>query len=123
MKYIITESKLDRLIRKNLDQMFDVENINFTNPYYYDSETGEEYEDPDRILFYLGDYEGEDEGCFYWHECDYFNPESLAREICPMVSIEYDYEIKLNGYFGDMWHEPFKNWFMKNFDLPVKTIN
>ena len=37
--------------------------------------------------------------------------------------METEYIDKLNGYFGDMWHEPFKNWFMKNFDLPVKTID
>jgi hypothetical protein len=123
MKYIITESKLDDAITNYLNKLFDIDNINWTHPLDYDLETGEEWDDVNRVVFYIGDYEGEDEGCFYWHECDYFNPESLAREICPIVSVQYEYERKLTGYFNNMWHEPFKNWFMKNFDLPVKTVD
>jgi hypothetical protein len=28
----------------------------------------------------------------------------------------------LDGFFNDLWHEPFKKWIMENFDLPVKTV-
>ena len=122
MKYIITESKLDETITNYIDELFDVDNINWTHPLDYDLETGEEWDDVNRVVFYIGDYEGEDEGCFYWYECDYFNPNSPASEKCPMVNIETQYENQLNGYFGDKWKEPFRKWFKFHFDLPVRTI-
>lgn len=123
MKYIITESKLDETITNYLNELFDVDDISWTNPIEYDDETGEEWDDENRVIFYIGDYDGEDEGCFYWYDCDYFYPESSARDICPTVNLEYQYENQLNGYFGDMWHEPFKKWFTQYFKLPVKTID
>ena len=123
MKYIITESKLENLIIEYIDKIFDVNDIHSTNPLEDDDETGEEWEDENRVVFYIGDYNGEDEGCFYWYACDYFNPNSPASEICPMVSVEVQYEKQLNAYFGDLWKEPFKKWFKEHFELPVKTID
>ena len=123
MKYIITKSKLEKIILHYIDELFDVDNINWTNPLEDDDETGEEWEDENRVVFYIGDYDGEDEGCFYWYACDYFNPNSPASEICPTVSVEVQYEKQLNAYFGDLWKEPFKKWFKKHFELPVKTID
>ena len=124
MKYIITESKLDETITNYIDELFDIDNIHYINPLEYDDETGEEWDDNNRVVFYIGDYEGEDDGCFYWYACDYFDPNwSPASEKCPMVNIETVYINKLNGYFGDMWKEPFKKWFKYHFDLPVKTVD
>ena len=40
-----------------------------------------------------------------------------------MVSVEIEYKKQLDGYFGDMWHEPFKKWFKEHFELPVKMID
>ena len=67
MKYIITESKLDETITNYLDGLFDIDNINWTHPLDYDLDTGEEWDDVNRVVFYMGDYEGEDDGCFYWY--------------------------------------------------------
>jgi hypothetical protein len=123
MKYVITESKLEESIIHYINELFDVNDINWTNPLEDDYETGEEWEDENRVVFYIGDYNGEDEGCFYWYACDYFNPNSPASEKCPMVSVEVRYEKQLNAYFGDLWKEPFKKWFKEHFELPVKTID
>ncbi len=106
-----------------LDNLFDIENLNWTYPYEYDDETGEEGEDYNRMEFYIGDYQGTGEGCFRWHACEYFNPGSPAQNFCPSVSIETEYTQILDGYFGDLWHEPFKKWFKTHFDFPVKTID
>jgi hypothetical protein len=122
MKYVITESQLEKNILYYIDELFDVTNIHFTNPLEYDDETGEEFEDSNRLQFYIGDYNGEDEGCFFWYDCDYFNPNSPASEKCPIVSVENEYKNQLDGYFGNMWHGPFKKWFKEHFELPVKTI-
>lgn len=123
MRYIITESRLEENILHYINELFDVNDINWTNPIEDDDETGEEWEDDNRIVFYVGDYEGDDGGCFYWYACDYFNPNSPASKNCPMVSVELEYKKQLDGYFGDLWHEPFKKWFKEHFELPVKTID
>ena len=41
---------------------------------------------------------------------------------CPVVDIEMEYYNTLDGYFGDKWKEPFKKWFITNFEYPVKTV-
>ena len=122
MKYIISESKLEESILYYINELFDVNDINWTYPLEYDDETGEEWDDNNRIVFYIGDYDGEDEGCFYWYACDYFTPHSTASRNCPIVTVENEYKNQLDGYFGDMWHEPFKKWLKEHFELPVKTI-
>lgn len=122
MRYVITESKLESAIIAYLDETFDVDDTNWTNAYDYDDD-GYEYEDENVILFYIGDYNGEDDSCFRWYDCEYFNKGSYARTICPTVQVEHPYDLQLNGYFGDTWKEPFKKWFTKRYDLPVKTID
>ena len=123
MKYIITESRLEENILYYINEIFDVNDIHSTNPLEWDEETGEEWEDENRVVFYIGDYNGEDEGCFYWYDCEYFTPNSPVSKKCPLVSVEIEYKKQLDGYFGDMWHEPFKKWFKEHFELPVKMID
>ncbi len=122
MKYLITESKLENAIMNYLDELFDIQDLNWTHPYDYDDETGEEGDDENRIEFYIGDYEGSDEGCFRWYACEYFHPNSKAINECPTISIERQYTDTLNGYFGDMWKPTFKKWIKHHFDLDVKTV-
>lgn len=121
MKYVITESRLNTAIYNYFDTLFDVANINWSYPYEYDDETGEESEDTNRIEFYKGDFSDEDV-VFRWTDCDYFREGSHARSICPTVNVEYAYEKVLNGYFSNFWQEPFKEWFKNNFELPIKTV-
>jgi hypothetical protein len=122
MKYLITESKLEKTIMNYLDSLFEIDNLNWTHPYDYDDDTGYEGEDENRIEFYIGDYEGDEEGCFRWYACDYFNEGSHAKDICPTITIENEYVNTLNGYFGDAWQEPFKKWIKLHFEIPVKTV-
>jgi len=121
-KYGINETKLDNTITDYLDELFDIDNIHHTVPYEYNDETGEEGDDDTRMEFYIGDYENDDT-CFRWYDCDYFSPNSPAKDICPTVHVEYEYENTLNGYFGDMWKKPFRKWFIYHFELPCKTID
>lgn len=112
---------MEESIYNYIDKMFDVDNINWSYPYEYDDETGEEGEDDNRIEFYVGDYEDEDV-CFRWTNCEYFNKDSPAQDICPELAVESPYSGILDGYFGDLWHLPFMKWFTEKFDLPVKTV-
>ena len=123
MKYVITESRLEESILYYINEIFDVNDIHSTNPLEWDEETGEEWEDENRVVFYIGDYNGEDEGCFYWYDCEYFTPNSPASEKCPLVSVEIEHKKQLDGYFGNLWHKPFKKWFKEHFELPVKMID
>jgi hypothetical protein len=58
MKYIITESKLDETITNYLDELFNIDDINWTHPLDYDLETGEEWDDVNRVVFYMGVFIG-----------------------------------------------------------------
>jgi hypothetical protein len=120
MKYVITESKLENTIISYLDDLFDIDNISMTHPIEDDELNDEWHEDENRALFYRGDYDDLD-SCFRWYGKMYFN-NLQSREKAPIVDIEEEYTQKLNGYFGDLWHEPFKKWFKHNFNFPVKTI-
>jgi len=121
MKIILKESQIEKIVMEYLDSIFDTDNINWHHPYEYNDETGEEYEDADRIEFYHGDF-GDEDIVFRWTDCPYFNPESRAQTICPEVVIEYPYDTWLYNFFGDTWQETFKKWFKDNFDLPIKTV-
>jgi hypothetical protein len=122
MKYIITESKLEETIMNYFDEIFDIQDLHWTHPYdILDDETEEEGEDENRIEFYIGDY-ADEETCFRWYACNYFNHGSPARDLCPELFVENPYATALNGYFDDMWKEPLKKWIKFYFDLPVKTV-
>jgi hypothetical protein len=125
MKYIITESQIDSLITKQLDIMFDVENINWTHPYG----TGDDdydHEDSERIEYYFGDY-GDGDTIFYWYDKGYWgqNPDNYIgyTSKSPIVDIEEPYHSNLNALFGDKWYKPFKVWFEFNFEVPVKSVS
>jgi hypothetical protein len=52
MKYVITESKLEETIMNYFDELFNIQDLNWTHPYEYDDESGEEGDDENRIEFY-----------------------------------------------------------------------
>ena len=56
---------------------------------------------------------------------NYHNKEMIDKwvEQSPILSFnDIDTLNTLNGYFGDRWHQPFKDWFMEHFKKPIKTI-
>lgn len=121
MKYIITESSLDMVVEKFLDEMFNTDDLNFIMPLFYDEETDSESEDENHLVFYLGDYD-ENEEAFGWFGCEYFY-DSESYPDCPLVIMYEPYLNDLNDLFGhDGWIEPFKKWMMKNTGLEVKSV-
>jgi hypothetical protein len=124
MKYIRAESRINDMVKKHLDLWVDVGNVNWSNPYEVDFETGEDYEDPNRIKFYYGDY-SDDDDLFQWYGEDYFgyNTNLPYKENSPILEIaDKELENKLNSMFKDKWYEPFKEWFRENFNVPVKAF-
>ena len=125
MKYIITESTLDKVITKYLDELFPEGEMKIYKALDYDQETGEDFDDENHIVFYQGSvlYE-EDSESFNWYSCDYFLIDAPQRveSNCPIVILNTPFSESLNGLFGDDWHHPFATWFTKRYDLPVKIV-
>jgi len=122
MKYVISESKLEQVIIEYISGLFPIDEINYTNPDVYDDEYEEVYEDENMVQFYLGNYDDGENNTFLWLGPEYFDKNSSARDRSPVVVVDHPYDDQLISYFNDQWEEPFKKWFMKNFNLPVKTV-
>ena len=127
MRIIITESKLYQAVIDFLNETYDVDNIHST---YGIDDWGNEVDYA--MSFYQGDFE-DDEDLFMWYGEDYWysdemnhhNKEMIDKwvEQSPILSFnDIDTFNTLNGYFGDKWHQPFKDWFMEHFKKPIKTI-
>jgi hypothetical protein len=127
MKIIITENKLNQTIIDFINDRYDVNNIHWT---YGIDDWGNEVDYA--ASYYEGDYE-DDVNLFRWYSKDYFYNEEMShhnqkmvdkwKEKSPMLEFDDTDTLNiLNGYFGDRWHQPFKDWFMKHFKKPIKTI-
>jgi len=127
MKIIITESKLYQAVIDYLNETYDINNIHWT---YGTDDWGDEVDYA--MSFYQGDFQDDDDlfmwyGEDYWYsdEMDHYHKEILDKwaEQSPILSFkDIDTLNTLNGYFGDKWHQPFKDWFMEHFKKPIKTI-
>jgi hypothetical protein len=116
----LTESRRDRVMTDYFNDLFNVAEMNWRHPIEY--EDFDEYEDTTRTKFYIGS-EFDDDIVFYYYDEHYFTPGSGMQDKSPLMVVEDEYKIKLDGYFGEKWHEPFKKWFKENFGLEIKTID
>jgi hypothetical protein len=133
MKYIITESKLNETIKNYLNSAYPVDEMHWTPT--LDDDLNEM---DSAIVFYIGDYD-EDETAFRWYDEGYWDNEmedlSPTQEFdrkllkkykndSPIIEFENsNISNALNGYFGDTWQQPFKEWFRENFGFKVNTIH
>jgi hypothetical protein len=122
MKYIITESKLNEYILSIIEEMFPVDDINYTEAYDDDGNP-----DDTAYVFYLGDYEN-DEVIFRWYSKDYWNgPDENTvdyriRQSPLLVFEDYNTFYEINSMFPNLWKPVFIKWFYESFSLPIKTI-
>lgn len=125
MEIKIQENRLNDIINKQFDIMFDVNNINWT---MIDDDYGNETDDA--AVFYLGDY-GDEEELFRWYGENYWvnndneptNFYNIMVEKSPILEFEDSTQKELlDNMFGDRWEKPFKIWFDKHFDIKIKTI-
>lgn len=121
MKIIITENKLFNSIYTYLEKTFiEEDELNWTH-----AEDLNGNEDENLIIFYRGDWEGEDYSdiVFAYFTKDYFDDSptnSHNRATSPILMVQKYHE--LNEMFGQYWKEPMKKWFEGKFDLPVRSI-
>ena len=125
MEIKIQENRLNDIINKQFETMFDVNNINWT---MIDDDYGNETDDA--AVFYLGDY-GDEEVLFRWYGENYWvnndneptNFYNIMVEKSPILEFENQNQKELlDNMFGDRWEKPFKIWFDKHFDIKIKTI-
>jgi hypothetical protein len=125
MEIKIQENRLNDIINKQFETMFDVNNINWT---MIDDDYGNETDDA--AVFYLGDY-GDEEELFRWYGENYWvnndneptNFYNIMVEKSPILEFENQNQKELlDNMFGDRWEKPFKIWFDKHFDIKIKTI-
>jgi hypothetical protein len=124
MKYILSENRIEKVIFEYFDKTYDLSDINYTNPYTYDDRTGEEYEDPNIITFYKGDYQGpyDSEFIFVWVDKYYYDDDEPSFNYAPILEVHEDQSKVFDAYFGDLWLKPMKKWFNENFKLPVNIL-
>jgi hypothetical protein len=109
-KYTIGEGKLKEVIMNHFDSYFDVKNLES-----YTSDDEPNYASINNIK--------NDDVVIRWHDKEYFtNPDSKFGKLAPVVSIENEYIDPLDSMFGNLWKPIFKEWFEKNFNLPVNFV-
>jgi hypothetical protein len=121
MRYIISESKLNDAMVKLFNQYINVDEVKYYHP-VEETEDGDEYEDLNRAIFYVGDIELDESEIFRYYECDYFEPQAQIKSKCPIISLDYDIIDTFNDLFGDLWKEPFRKWINYTLDLHAKEI-
>ena len=131
MKYIITENKVFDVIYRYFDKTFNPSEIDWV---YAWGEDDDGYLDIDKenenfLMFYKGDWEGEEYSdiVFHYFDVDFYNEDDPShkpfRDQSPILEVIGEYGKHLDTMFDNHWEEPMKKWFQDNFNLPVKTVS
>jgi hypothetical protein len=130
MKVLITEGKLFDSIYKYIDESFEQDEINWTygRDEGEDGYNGADLENENFLIFYKGDWEGEDftDVIFNYFDVEYYSDEPSYKPFkdeAPILEVMNKYSKHLDTMFGNYWKDPMKKWFQDNFNLPVKTIS
>jgi hypothetical protein len=126
MKVLITENKLFGSIYSYIEGDFNKDDIHWTYGTSME-EWGDNFEDENYLIFYNGDWEGEEDSdvIFYYLDVEYYSDEPSSKPFkdeAPILDVTGEYAEHLDTMFGKHWKEPMKKWFQDNFNLPVKTV-
>jgi|688.fasta_scaffold732691_2 hypothetical protein len=124
MKIVITENKVDNLIRKWLDS-------EYTPDYgwHENNRSGTYQDDVDKwgdLVFFINDVDS-----YIYYGCnanagpedEYFAGYGPLHDYdCPLLHIYPVVGRKLTSLFGNLWKPIFKQWFEENTGLEVKQI-
>lgn len=120
MKYIITENRLNQIVKNYLNSTINTDDIKLE---YVSDSTGWGVNGYG-IEYYLKSSDDE-EPLFRKYDTLYWDDMDFRKKLSPILYIENRHLVKsLNSYFGEeSWKEGFKEWFLETFDEPVKTID
>jgi hypothetical protein len=131
MEYIITESKLFNAIYQYLDSYLNPSEMDWVYGYGEDEDgySDMDIEDENFLIFYKGEYEGEENSdiVFNYFDVDFYNENDPShkpfRNQAPILEVMGEYAEHLDNVFDEYWEEPMKKWFQDNFNLPVKSLS
>lgn len=127
MRINITDSQQARLYNLMYDYIEDLIPENLEVSYFMDGLGTYDKKEFDSVEVYDID---EYETIFRIYKSNYWNPDNPVglklAEASPIVDVNKKFEKELSGYFGNTWHEPFKQWVIDNFpelsDIHIKTF-
>ena len=121
MKYLIKENRLDDIVKRYLDEIFDLTELHFYAP-EFEHESGYYGEMRDTGEFYFGDYI-DDEHFARMYGYQYFSPRKGEEEDYPLLVLEKDVYNKISTMFPDgAWQKPFIEWFNEHMGVDVKRL-
>ena len=131
MEYIITESKLFNAIYQYLDSYLNPSEMDWVYGFGEDEDgySDMDIEDENFLIFYNGEYEGEENSdiVFNYFDVDFYDENDPShkpfRNQAPVLEIMGEYAEHLDNVFNEYWEEPMKKWFQDNFNLPVKSLS
>jgi hypothetical protein len=131
MGYIITESKLFNAIYQYIDSYLNPSEMDWVYGFGEDEDgySDMDIEDENFLIFYKGEYEGEENSdiVFNYFDVDFYDENDPShkpfRNQAPILEIMGEYAEHLDNVFNEYWEEPMKKWFQDNFNLPVKSLS
>jgi hypothetical protein len=131
MEYVIKESKLFNAIYQYLDSYLNPSEMDWVYGYGEDEDgySDMDIEDENFLIFYKGEYEGEENSdiVFNYFDVDFYDENDPShkpfRNQAPILEVMGEYGEHLDTVFDDHWVEPMKKWFQDNFNLPVKSLS
>jgi len=123
MRIIISENRVNQVIRKYLDDVY------YPDYGWYENDRAGTYQDDvDKfgdVFFYIDDVEA-----YVYYGCNansknhkYFDSHGhLGNYKCPLLLIFPSVSERLRELFGDKWKPIFKEWFESNTGLKVEQI-
>jgi hypothetical protein len=131
MEYIIKESKLFNAIYQYLDSYLNPSEMDWVYGFGEDEDgySDMDIEDENFLIFYKGEYEGEENSdiVFNYFDVDFYDENDPShkpfRNQAPVLEIMGEYAEHLDNIFNEYWEEPMKKWFQDNFNLPVKSLS
>jgi hypothetical protein len=131
MEYVIKESKLFNAIYQYLDSYLNPSEMDWVYGFGEDEDgySDMDIEDENFLIFYKGEYEGEENSdiVFNYFDVDFYDENDPShkpfRNQAPILEVMGEYGEHLDTVFDDHWVEPMKKWFQDNFNLPVKSLS
>jgi hypothetical protein len=126
MKYLLTENRINSVVKKYLDKEFDISELHYNQPEFDDYDTGEIGSIEDTGEWYFGDYD-DDNTFARAYGYNYFGEEfhiknNKTKNDFPALVLEKSYENELNNMFGDssVWGPAFIEWFNEKTGSNIK---
>ena len=115
MKYIINESKFDKIIFNLLDEMYPVDDISYHPSVDFDDESDYDSDNDCLLEFFM-----DGDAIFEWVDNCFF---IQNKPDAPLLYVKNNNNSsKLYLLFGIHAEGPFKDWFKERFGYPVNTV-